>query len=930
MIKKAPLQFSLLLLLTFFAISTSYAIEPNKLTCQYAAEQVIINDMSPHFGWQLTSKQKGDKQTAFQLLVASEPEILKEGLSDYWDSNKILTSQSQHIAYAGKPLQYKSRYYWKMRVWNAQNELSSWSETKYFDTALSPNDWTALWIGAISHQDAKLPSGRNFHTPGLKPQLAQLWDSVVPLAKRSILLRKDFTAASGIKHARVYVCGLGHYELSLNGKKVGDSEFSPLWSEYDKTVYYNMYDITHELNMGANTFGVILGNGMYNVAGGRYTKFRVSFGPPTLLLQTFIEYKDGTKEMIVSDRSWKYTPSAISFNCILGGEDYDANLEQVGWDNIGFTDNSWSSVVLQDAPRGKLLAQTAPPIKISETYSVKTVAEPLQGIQVFDMGQNIAGFPSLKVQGKKGQKVRMLVGEVLKDGLVDQSKSGGPHYYEYTLKGGLVEEWKPRFAYYGFQYIQIEGVDWKKDSSKGSKPLLVDLNAHFVHSSAPATGSFESSNEIFNRTHFLIDKSTRSNMQSVLTDCPHREKLGWLEETHLNAPGLFFNYDLSRYFPKIQRDMQDAQTADGLVPDIAPEYVIFDGGFRDSPEWGSAAVINPWNYYTWYGDQSLLHTSYPTMKRYADYLTSKAKDNILSHGLGDWYDYGPHSAGVSRNTPIEITATGHYYYVVKILSQTAKILHYDSDAADYSLLAENIRCSFNKHLFNQETQQYGSGSQCSNALPLFLDIVEPQNRKAVLDNLLADIKAKGMRLSTGDVGNRYLYQALATNDQNETMFKLHNHYEVPGYGFQIKMGVTTLTEQWDPRNGDSWNHFMMGQIEEWFFKTLLGINPDETKPGFQHFIIKPQPVGDLSFVKGHYDSLYGRIESDWKIEKKEFVLRVNIPINSSASIVLPSNKIESLLIDGQRNSPLVDIVGLVENKIHLELSSGEYIFKVKR
>ncbi len=376
-------------------------------------------------------------------------------------------------------------------------------------------------------------------------------------------------------------------------------------------------------------------------------------------------------------------------------------------------------------------------------------------------------------------------------------------------------------------------------------------------------------------------------MQSVFTDCPHREKLGWLEETHLNGPGLFFNYDLRTFFPKVMQDMADSQQTDGLIPDIAPEYVVFEGGFRDSPEWGAACVVIPWMYYEWYGDHSLIESYYPVMRKYLDYLTTTATDYIVSHGLGDWYDFGPGRAGISQNTPIEITATGHYYLCADLVAKSAAMLSNIYDEKIYSELADKIAEAYNTVLFDSETAQYGSGSQCSNAMPLFLGIVPEQYKEKVLANLLVDIKEKGNRLSTGDVGNRYLYQTLADNDQNELMYLMHNHKDVPGYGFQVELGVTTLTEQWDPRRGMSWNHFMMGQIEEWFYKSLAGIKPDIKNPGFKHFYIEPQVVGDLTMVKASYNSMYGRIHSEWIVKDGMFELTVIVPVNTNATVVLP-------------------------------------------
>jgi hypothetical protein len=355
---------------------------------------------------------------------------------------------------------------------------------------------------------------------------------------------------------------------------------------------------------------------------------------------------------------------------------------------------------------------------------------------------------------------------------------------------------------------------------------------------------------------------------------------------------------MQTYIPSIMQNMTDAQRENGLIPNIAPEYVVFGGDFTDSPEWGVTGVILPWMYYDYYGDDGLIKDYYPVMKRYIDYLTSKSEGYILDYGLGDWYDYGEHAAGYSKNSPIALSATSHYYYAAHLFAKAAKHLNKTEDISTYETLAFNIKTAFNNKFFNKETKQYGTNSQFSNAVAVFMDIVEPQYKEAVMAHLLADIKNRGYRLTTGDVGNRYLFQALARNNENETMYKMNNHYDTPGYGFQIQFGLTTLTEQWDPRKGNSWNHFMMGQIEEWFYRSLAGIVPDEANPGFKHFFIQPEIVGNMTFVKASYKSVYGLIVSGWEKKEDVLILKIEIPANTSSTIKLPAPKNNAITING--------------------------------
>lgn len=877
-------------------------IAVSKLTTELR-EGLVVTETSPRLGWQMTSSENGTHQTAYEIEV-------KDALTGnvVWQTGKVVSAQSLFVPTSLE----KGHYAWKVRVWDEVNVPSAWSGSSEFvitDTKAAFRN--SHWVGAITKADARLPEGRIYTGAELKKQAVKdAWANVDSLAKKSILLRKDFVAAKKVKKAVVNVCGLGLYELSLNGKKVGESEFAPLISDYEKSVWYNTYDVTSYLQEGGNAIGVILGNGFYNVQGGRYRKLLISFGAPTLRLCMDIHYEDGTKETIVTDNTWKYDFSPITFNCIYGGENYDARLEQKGWNVTGFDERTWHPVVIQEAPKGILRPQLASPVKIMERYAPKAVTklteEQVAGAckstkrtvdasaLVLDMGQNLAGFPEITVKGKKGQKITLLVAESLtEEGACNQRQTGRQHYYEYTLKGDGVETWHPRFSYYGFRYIQVEGAVMKGQKNPKHLPVIRKIESCFIYNSAQKVSSFESSNPIFNAAHRLIEKAVRSNMQGVFTDCPHREKLGWLEQDHLNGPGLLYNYDLTGFVPQTLQNIADAQHANGAVPTTAPEYVLFQGPgmdpFAESPEWGCTLVVLPFMYYEWTGDDSLIRKYYGNMRRYADYLATRAENHILSFGLGDWYDYGDFRAGFSRNTPVPLVATAHYYLIVDYLKKAAHMVDNAYDVAHYADLLERINQAFHQEFYDEAKHQYGTGSQCSNALPLFLDMVPQDEHQYVLANLVDDIKKHGNRLTTGDVGNRYLFQTLARNGLNELMYTMHNHEEAPGYGFQLKFGATTLTEQWDPRQGSSWNHFMMGQIDEWFFRSLAGIQMSEKNPGMKHLVIAPQPVGDLNSVSASTQTLYGKVSVEWKRKEGVYSVKVTIPVGCTAQIMMPDD-----------------------------------------
>lgn len=927
----------LLLFLCLPCMVQAKNITITRLTCEMQ-EGLVVVEGAPRLGWVMESPENGTRQSAYEIDI-------REAFTgrQIWNSGKVNSSQSQLVSTEGANIGSDNpfNYVWRVRVWDETDTPSEWSREAEF-RSVSSRLSDGKWIGAITRQNAHLPEGRKFHGSELKKsEVKAAWEAVDTLAKKSIYLRRtfllddtektkihksrdEFRNKSGnksgkkIAEATAYVCGLGFYEFYLNGKKVGNSEFAPLWSDYDKSVYYNTYDVTEQLRYGENAVGILLGNGFYNVQGGRYRKLQISFGPPTLLFELVINYEDGTRTIVRSDNEWKYDLSPVTFNCIYGGEDYDARREQKGWNQTGFDDSHWRPVVMQEAPKGVLRPQMAPPVKIMERYDIQKVSK-LDTEQVaaaskstkrtvdpsalvLDMGQNLAGFPEITVRGKRGQKITLLVAEALTDeGACNQRQTGRQHYYEYTLKGDGDETWHPRFSYYGFRYIQVEGAVLKGQKNPHKLPVLKNIQSCFVYNSAKKVSTFESSNPIFNAAHRLIEKAVRSNMQSVFTDCPHREKLGWLEQVHLNGPGLLYNYDLTAYAPQIMQNMADAQHSNGAMPTTAPEYVVFEGpgmdAFAESPEWGGSLVIFPFMYYETYGDDSLIKKYYPNMRRYVDYLKTRADNGILSFGLGDWYDYGDFRAGFSRNTPVPLVATAHYYMTVMYLIEAAKMVGNDFDIRYYSSLADDIRIAFDKRFLNNDTAQYGTGSQCSNALPLFLHMTQD---KKVFMNLLKDIEAHGNRLTTGDVGNRYLIQALARNGRHELIYKMFNHEEAPGYGFQLKFGATTLTEQWDPRQGSSWNHFMMGQIDEWFFNSLAGIRPNaasefgnqqnDSRQGYQKFVIAPKPVGDLKFVNSSYETLYGTIVVDWTRKDGTFTLNISVPVNTTAVVYLPGEK----------------------------------------
>ncbi|MBC8095944.1 MAG: family 78 glycoside hydrolase catalytic domain, partial [Akkermansiaceae bacterium] len=510
---------------------------------------------------------------------------------------------------------------------------------------------------------------------------------------------------------------------------------------------------------------------------------------------------------------------------------------------------------------------------------------------VYDLGQNAPIMPKLVVSGPAGSFVRIIPAELLKpDGTVDRASCTQdgvrPAWWQYTLNGEGTESWFPKFFYQGGRYLQVER---EPAAAGGELPTIENLEGVVVHSSSAPIGQFTTSNDLFNRIYKLVRWAQRGNMMSLMTDCPHREKLGWLEETHLNGPSLRYNFDMASLLQKTVNDMADSQLGNGFVPNIAPEYFIasttnLTDGFRNSPEWGGAFIMVPWQQYQFDGDIALLSRYYDDMKRYVAFLRGTAKDHILSTGLGDWYDLGPKPPWGSQLTPPPLTATAFYQHYHWILARTAELLGKPEDVKQFDELAAQIRVAFNQKFYNPTNGQYATGSQCANSLALVMNLVESTNRATVLNAIVADVRKRGNALTAGDVGYRYLLRALADHGRSDVIFDMNNQSEKPGYGYQLKMGATSLTEKWDAGVGNfgSQNHFMLGQINEWFFHDLAGIAPDPSGPGFKKILVRPAIVGSLTNVRARYHSVRGPISTEWKRAGDRLQLDVTIPPNTTA------------------------------------------------
>nr|WP_262918309.1 glycoside hydrolase family 78 protein [Mucilaginibacter straminoryzae] len=894
-------------------------LKVTNLRCDYRTNPLGIESAAPKLSWELQSNQNNTVQTAYQIQVADDSVAFLQQNHLAWDSKKVNSSASVSVKYAGAKLQPAHTYYWRVIVWD-NHQYQTTSEIAKWQMGLpSKTDWKgAKWIAYEELPDSEriVPA---IHGKG--PKKLGAANDVLPLIRKNISIQKP------VKRATMFICGLGHFELSINGKKLGDHFLDPGWTKYDQQALYVPFDVTANLKQGNNALGIMLGNGFYYIPRDkRYRKLTGAYGYPKMICRLAIEYQDGTSGDVVSDETWRMAPGPVTFSSIYAGEDYDATKEQKGWNMPGFDDSQWQKAK-QVSGVPVLNAQTAEPLQVFNHFKPVKTTHPTTGKWVFDLGQNASGIPYIKVKGHKGDTVKITPSELINpDGTANQKGSGGPAYFTYVLKGEVEEEWQPQFTYYGFRYLQVEGaVPFAASEKAGDMPVLLDIQSLHTRNAAEAAGSFSCSNELFNNTFSLIDWAIKSNMASVFTDCPHREKLGWLEEAHLMGASIRYNYDIATLAKKCISDMRVAQNEEGLIPEIAPEFVHFTNPFLDSPEWGSNGIILPWYVYQWYGDKDVLAENYSMMKRYLVYLKGKAKDHILTQGLGDWYDIGEKAPGLSQNTTKGITATAIYYYDLTIAEKVARLLNKPADADDFKTEAVKVRNAFNQTFFNSSTKQYGTGSQTSNAMAVYMGLVEPQYKQAVVENIVEELKSHNNSLTAGDIGYRYLLRVLDDAGRSDVIYAMNNRSDVPGYSYQLAKGATALTESWQALAGVSNNHLMLGHLMEWFYSGLGGICQAEGDVAFKKIEIRPEVVGDITSARASYHSPYGKIATAWQQTKGMFKLKVEIPVNTTATVYLPAKATSPVSLNGK---VLKTGVKHVQQKAVVEIGSGTYQFTV--
>lgn len=858
------------------------------LECAYLANPIGIDDIRPRLSWKIKATGNDISQYAYQILAASDSNILVNNVGNLWDRGKIISDQSTQIVYEGKALNSRDKVFWKVGVWTKANEAPSWSEISTWEMGLlEASDWEAHWIGKEELSKAKV--GQKNPAP---------------------YFRKSFVIENNPEKSRVYISGLGYYELYINGKKVGDHVLSPNQTNYDRRqvnsyrngqlanmstrVLYETYDISSYLQQGENVVAVMLGNGWY------YQTTRIEYMPlyydsPRFIAQLKLEYSDSPTQLIVSDSSWKTGLGPLVHNNLHHGEIYDARLEVDGWDTKGFDDSEWECAVHARAPEGILRAQMSPPDRVTGTINPISMSSPKEGVYRYDFGTMFSGWVNLKIKGNRGDKIKLT--------FVEDTGNTYEQSDTYILKGEGTEVWEPRFTWHSFRYVEVSGA---------TAVLTIDnLTGKKVHTDVEEAGRFESSNSLFNQTNEDFQKTQLDNMHGgVPSDCPHRERRGYTGDGQIATQAAIYSLDMKSFYTKWINDIADAQDKkNGYVPNTVP----FHSGGGGTP-WGSAYVIIPWYMYVYYGDVELLRAHYQGMLKYVDYLATQTDQQglIVENELGEWV---PPEACV---IPPSFVSSAYYYYNLTLMENIALALGKDSDASAFKVLSEQTKEAFNARYLNQKTSSYSIGRQGANVFPLAFNLVPDEFIAPVFNTLVhhIEVDTKG-HFDTGMMGTPYLLEVLTKYGRPDLAYTVMNRRDFPSFGYNIEQGATTLWETWTGK--DSHSHPMFGSVAAWFFQGLGGINPDPINLGFKHVIIKPSIINELDFVNVTYPSMYGDIQSNWELNEGKMKLVVSIPPNTTASVFVPGDDVEV-------NNSNATFISAENGLMQYEVSSGAYTF----
>ncbi|MFN8094517.1 MAG: family 78 glycoside hydrolase catalytic domain [Vicinamibacteria bacterium] len=900
------------------AAAPPLAARATELRCEYRKDPLGLDVAAPRLAWQLRSDARGAVQSAYQVQVAKDEAALAGGRT-LWDSGRVASPQSVHVAYAGPALESSRRYYWRVRVWDGRGAATPWSAPAWFETALlAPSDWKARWIEPSFNEDLK------------KSQPAPM-------------LRGTFAVKGRVRSARAYVTSHGLYELEINGHRVGDQLFTPGWTSYGKRLQYQTYDVTPLLRSGDNAIGARLGDGWYRGYLAWRDRRNVFGDRLGLLCQLRIEYADGRVETVGTDEKWKATTGPILASDLYMGETYDARLEKPGWSAPGYKDEGWTPVrVVGETPKHVLVSPAGPPVRaIEEVKPVKILRTPA-GETVFDMGQNMVGHVRIRVSGPAGTTVVLRHAEVLdKDGnFYTANLRAARQEVAYTLKGGGAETYAPHFSFQGFRYVAVAG--WP------GEPTLDALTGVVVHSDMAVTGTFETSNPLLNQLQHNIRWGQKGNFLDVPTDCPQRdERLGWTGDAQVFSRTASFNMDVAGFFTKWLADVAADQNAKGSVPHVVPNVLsrsdvsgqdeaAFPGG---SAAWADVATIVPWNMYLAYGDRQLLQRQYPSMKAWVEYQRREAGDSNLwrtGFHFGDWLAYATTASDYpGATTGKDLIASAFYAHSTDLLQKTAEVLGKKDDAAFYGALLPKIKEAFLRE-YVTAAGRVGENTQTAYAVALQFDLLPEAMRAEAARRLAAEVRTRG-HLTTGFVGTPYLCHVLSRFGYTDVAYMLLNRDKYPSWLYPVKQGATTIWERWDGQKPDgtfqdagmnSFNHYAYGAIGEWMYRVVAGLEIDPAEPAYRHVLVQPQPGGGLTSAKATLATLYGETASGWSIADGKVTVFATVPPNAHGTVRLPAATLDAVTESGAAVAKAEGVAKAAQDgeDVVVDVGSGRYAF----
>ncbi|TCC88626.1 hypothetical protein EZ428_18480 [Pedobacter frigiditerrae] len=892
------------LLLNSMLIKANEEWKISKVTIDYVEAPINVMNRHPNITWVIVSKLNDQRQTHYRVQISTKKELLTKNSPDVWSSGKIKSAQSTNIYPEGNILKSNTDYWVKVTSWNQDGRESTFN-TQFSTAYFEPKVWQAMWIGYRSEAPYNAETATSEEKTAFKP------DSII--ANRSQYLRKEIDLKKNVRRARVFVTGLGFYELNINGEKIGDHVLAPAKTRYTDRVLYEVFDVREKLVSGKNALGIHLGNGWYNPAK-KYQDWRMPFwGYPRALMQLELEYEDGTNETIKTDMSWRAALGPIIANDIYDGESYDARLELRGWDLPGYTDASWKNVVPMSKPAENLMVQVMSPERVMQTFDPLNVYKINATQNVYDLGQNITGWAKIKVKGEAGAKVTIRYAEDLKaDQTLDvKSNRAAKNTDIYILNGSTEEIYEPRFTYHGFQYIEV---------TVAVNVQVLDIQGQFVYTSVANSGTLITDNPLINKIHDATVLSQKGAFQGLPVDCPQRdERLGWMTDGYVTADEAMLNFNTANFYAKWLDDVKFAQNEEGALPHIAPTFSV-----SENTNWSCGSFPVIWDHYSNHGDKQVLKNYYPMMKSYVEYLEKNANNYILkADKYGDWGNPAQDDKGKSgwvRGFP-KLSTTAMFYFCADILSKSAEALRKIEDVKKYNALKLKIRAAFNGTYFDESTLTYKGEDyhfQYSQGIPLFLGLTPDVHRDDALANLVNDIlKKREGHIYAGIQGLKYIYEMLMATDRNDVVYQFVNAKGYPGFDEMLK-GRNTFPEWWN--GSGSHNHVMFGSIDAWFYRSLAGIRTNVDAPGYEEIIIKPFfPSIGLNEVSAKIETIKGEVTSSWARDGSEVTLKISIPANSSASVVLPFYK--EIKINGVKMSN--------NSQKALNINSGNYTINLK-